>query len=331
MHIPLPRSIPTLALAFVLAFALALAWLPGARAQSGPVTIGTLPQGSLGYAIASALASVMTQQGGLQTRVVGQGGSSVYIPQINQGELEFGTSNTFEAIFATQGTGNFEGRANPNIRVAALLVPFRVGLMVQRDSDIRQITDLRGRRFPVGYSRQRLVSIMQQAIFGAVGMREGDLEGVPVPNFVAGANMLSQGRVAGVLLAPGSGVVRRTHAKTPVRFLSIPNRPAVRGAIERALPGATLALVRPNKRLPSIAEPAYLVGYQYALLTHKDVPDEVVYRAVKTLYENKGALAKAHGIFNRFNPKKMPASLRGASFHPGAIRFYQEAGVWPGQ
>jgi len=310
--------------------ALVLTFLAGAQAQTKPVTIGTLPQGSLGYAIASALASVMTQQGNIRTRVVGQGGSSVYIPQINQGEIEFGTSNTFESIFATQGTGNFAGRANPKIRVAALLVPFSVGLMVRRDSDIRQITDLRGKRFPVGYTRQRLVGIMQQAIFKAVGMSESDIEGIPVPNFVAGANMLAQGRVSGVLLAPGSGVVRRTHAKKAVRFLSIPNRPEVERSIQLALPGTRLVLVKPNKRLPSIASAVYLVGYQYALLTHKDLPETVVYNVVKTLFENKAALARAHGIFRRFKPKRMAANLDGAIFHPGAVRFYREAGIWPG-
>ena len=311
--------------------ALAVTMAGAARAQDGPVTIGTLPQGSLGYAIASALASVMTQQGEIETRVVGQGGSSVYIPQVNQGEIEFGTSNTFEAIFATQGTGNFEGRPNPNVRVAALLVPFAVGLMVQKDSDIRQVTDLRGRRFPIGYTRQRLVGIMQNAIFNAVGMSEDDIEGVPVPNFVEGANMLAQGRVAGVLLAPGSGVVRRTHAQTPVRFITIPNRPEVEQAIQASLPGASLVQVKPNERLPSIAEPVHLIGYQYALLTHAGVSDDLVYNVVKALHGNKAALAEAHGIFNRFNPERMVADLEGATFHPGAIRFYREAGIWPSE
>lgn len=314
----------------ILAGALAVSVTAPVRAQEA-VTIGTLPQGSLGYAIASALASTMTQQGGIQTRVVGQGGSSVYIPQINQGEIEFGTSNTFEAIFATQGTGNFEGRPNPDIRVAALLVPFAVGLMVQRDSDIREITDLRGQRFPVGYTRQRLVGIMQDAIFNAVGMSPDDLVGVPVPNFVEGANMLAQGRVAGVLLAPGSGVVRRTHAQTPVRFLDIPDRPEVEQAIMEALPGTRLVLVEPNDRLPSIAEPVHLVGYQYALLTNADVSEDMVYNVVKTLHDNKAALAEAHGIFNRFNPDAMAADLEGATFHPGAVRYYREIGIWPGE
>lgn len=299
-----------------------------AVAAGKPVAIATLPQGSLGFAIASAMAKVATEKGGLQVRAIGQGGSSVYLPKVNSGELEFATSNTFEATFATQGTGNFKGRPNKDLRVAAMLVPFAVGLMVAKDSDIRKITDLKGKPFPTGYNKMRLVGLMQEAILNAVGMSDSDLKPVPVPNFVKGAALLSEGKVAGVILAPGSGVVKKAHAKRPVRFITIPNDPKVAASIAKALPGARLVQVKPNKRLVSIAEPVYLVGYQYALMTNAKVPDDTVYRMVKALHENKKALAAAHGIFNRFNPKRMAPKLAGATYHPGAIRYYKEAGIW---
>src|SRR6056297_2775836 len=87
-----------------------------ASAQSGPVAIGTLPQGSLGYAIAAGVAQVVSENTDVSMRAVGQGGSSVFIPALNRGEIDFSTSNAFEAVFATQGTGNFDGNANPNVR-----------------------------------------------------------------------------------------------------------------------------------------------------------------------------------------------------------------------
>lgn len=296
-----------------------------------PLAVGTLPQGSLGYAIASAVAKTVTDATDLELRAVGQGGSSVYLPQVNAGEMEFGTSNTFEAIFATQGTGNFDGRSNPDLRVAAMLVPFTVGLMVQKDSDIRAVTDLKGKPFPVDYAKMKLVGIMQDAIFQAVGMSNSDLQPVPVPNFVKGAELLAQGEVAGVLLAPGSGVVKKTHAKTPVRFLDIPNKPEVASAIQQALPGTRLVKVEPNPRLKSISEPVHLIGYQYALMTNKHVSEDTVYEVVKAIHGGKEGLAAAHGIFNRFDPSKMTAKLPGATFHPGAVRFYEEVGLWPAE
>lgn len=321
MRKPLVPAIATLTAGLLAAAA--------APALAQPVAISTLPQGSLAYSIASAVAKVGTEKGGLNMRVVGTGGSNVYIPRLHRGEVAFGTSNLFEANFARTGTGNFDGRKNPNVRVAALLMPFAVGIMVAKDTGITSLTGLKGKAFPVGYARQKLVAVMQRAIFAGVGMKESDLDGVPVPNFAKAAGLLAQGRLAGMLLAPGSGIVKRTAARRAVRFVNIPNTPEVLKSIQTTLPGTRLVLVKPNKRFVSIAEPVHLVGYQYAIIAGKDTKDSDVYKLVKALHDNKAALAQAHGIFRRFNPKKMAAVTNVVPFHPGAVKFYKEAGIWP--
>ena len=296
---------------------------------AGSVGIGTNPQGSLGYSIASAIAKVITEYGGIETRAVGMGGSSVFIPQVNSGELAFGTSNTFETIFATTGGGNFSGTPNPNLRVVAALVPFTVGIMVRADSDIKEITDLKGKRFPSKYARMKLVGLIQDAVFEAVGMSEKDIRPVPVPNFVKGSELLAEGKVVGVLTSPGSGVTKKTNALVPVRFLNIPNTPQVVASLTKSLPSAYLAKVKPSKGNTGIMEPIHLVGYQYALVTNSSVAEEVAYKAAKATAENKKSLSEAHGVFNRFIPENMVVSLPGATYHPGAIKYYKERGWWP--
>ena len=316
--------------ALSLACGLLAAGLAPARAQE-PLAIATLPQGSLGYSIAAAMASVVSDATGLSVRAVGQGGSNVYLPQVAAGRIAFGTSNTFEAVFATQGTGNFEGRPNPELRMAALLVPFQVGFMVPADSDIRAVADLEGRRVAAGYVRQGLVAVMQDAVLEASGVAPGSVVPVPVANFVEGANLLAQGQVDAVLLSPGSGVVKQTDAARPVRFVGIEDTEAVRAAIAASLLGAELTLVEPSERLPEIAEPVALVGYQYALMAGAAVPDETVHAVVQALHDEQPALAEALGVFAGFDPSAMAAPLEGVTFHPGAVRFYEEAGVWPGE
>lgn len=300
----------------------------GAEAQDGPVAIGTLPQGSLGYAIAAGVAQVAGAETGIDLRAVGQGGSSVFIPALNRGAIDFSTSNAFEAVFATQGTGNFDGTPNPDIRVAAMLQPFEVGIMVAADSDIHSLADLEGAPFPVGYARQRLVGVMQEAVFAAAGIDAADIDGVPVPNFVEGANLLAQGSVAGVMLAPGSGVVRQTMSRVPVRFITVIDGAEAAEAVARSLPGSYVGRVEPSDRLPEITEPVDLIGYQYALLTHAGADEQLVHDVVAALHANRAALIEAHGSFRRFDPDAMATQVDGATFHPGAIRFYREAGLW---
>lgn len=312
-----------LAAAFCLAFGAG-----SAAAQDGPVAIGTLPQGSLGYTIAAGVAQVVNADTGIMMRAVGQGGSSVYIPALNRGEIDFGTSNAFESVFAIEGRGNFDGQPNPQVRVAAMLQPFSVGFMVAADSDIRSIEDFRGRAFPVGYARQRLVGVMQETLFAAAGLSDADVDAVPVANFVEGAAMLAQGSVEGVLLAPGSGVVKQTHAQRPVRFIPAVESAAAMERIVAEMPGTFVQRVEPSDRMPEITEPVDLLGYQYTLLTHAGAADELVYQAVKALHANRAALIETHGSFRGFNPDDMATRVPGAIYHPGAIRFYREAGIW---
>ena len=87
------------------------------------MAVGTLPQGSRGYAIAAGVAQAVPVQTGIDMRAVGQGRSSVFISAVARSDLAFSTSNAFEAVFATQGTGPSDFLPNPDIRIAALRSP----------------------------------------------------------------------------------------------------------------------------------------------------------------------------------------------------------------
>ncbi len=93
--------------------ATAAAALIAGSATAQSVSIGTLPQGSLAYGIASSVAKVISDNSDLITRAVGIGGSNIYIPQVNNGKLEMSTANAVEANFALNGTGTFPARPIP--------------------------------------------------------------------------------------------------------------------------------------------------------------------------------------------------------------------------
>ena len=95
----------------------------------------------------------------------------------------------------------------------------------------------------------------------------------------------------------------------------------------KSLPGSYVGRVEPSDRLPEITEPVDLIGYQYALLTHADAQDDLVYAVVKALYENKAALAETHGSFRRFDPDAMALQVEGVTYHPGALKFFREVGL----
>lgn len=298
----------------------------GASAQS--VTIGTLPQGSLAYGIASSVAKVISDNSGLVTRAVGIGGSNIFIPQVNAGKLEMATANAVEANFALRGEGTFPGKPNPNLRILTRLLTFQVGFMVRRESDIQAITDFKGRRFPSGFTSQKIVETLVRAAFATEGMTFKDVQGVPVPNFVRATDQLVAGKVEGSFLAPGSGIVRKANAKVKIRFLNLPQSPQNAKIVSDIAPGAFYSVVMPVKRMPYIDKPTTMLGFDYLIVVGSHVPDSVAYNAVKALYGNKAGLIAGHGAFRGFSPEMMGKKGIGVDYHPGAVKFYKEAGIW---
>lgn len=67
---------------------------------------------------------------------------------------------------------------------------------------------------------------------------------------------------------------------------------------------------------------------QFVLFTHQDAPEDLVYLMTKLAFENKPDLVAAHNLFEALElaegPRNFPIPL-----HPGAERYYQEAGVLP--
>ncbi len=308
--------------------AVAAAALIAHSASAQSVSIGTLPQGSLAYGIASSVAKVISDNSDMVTRAVGIGGSNIFIPQVNQGKLEMSTANAIEANFAVRGKGTFPGKPNPNLRILARLLTFQTGFMVRKESDIQSINDFKGRRFPSGFTSQKIVEVLIRAAFATEGMSFKDVNGVPVPNFVRATDELVAGKVEGSYLAPGSGIVRKANARVKIRFLSLKQNPENAKTIGKIAPGAFYTVVKPAKRLPYIEKPTTMLGFDYLIIVGAKVADEVAYKSVKALYGNKKGLIAGHGVLRGFSPKLMGKKGIGVDYHPGAVKFFKEAGIY---
>jgi len=63
------------------------------------------------------------------------------------------------------------------------------------------------------------------------------------------------------------------------------------------------------------------------LITSADQDAELVYRVTKALYEDRDQVVARHAAGAAINPKNVIRNT-GTEFHPGAIRFYREIGIW---
>ncbi|MGE3246248.1 MAG: TAXI family TRAP transporter solute-binding subunit, partial [Beijerinckiaceae bacterium] len=230
---------------------------------------------------------------------------------------------------AYKGTEMFKGRPNANIRAVMLTIPILSGIGVRKDSDIKTIADLKGKRVPVGYNSGRIFHFLQGAGLATAGLTEKDVQGVPTPNFVEGIKAFMAGRTDAGYFPYNSGIAKQAMATIPGgwRYLSVDGSPDGVKKMTAFTPTSMAAPVKPGANSTGVTvDPTYLVRVDILLLTSAKTSDEVVYNVVKTAHGNKPALVAALGAFNNFDPKGMMRE-HPAPYHPGAIKFYKEVGL----
>ncbi|MBF0279764.1 MAG: TAXI family TRAP transporter solute-binding subunit [SAR324 cluster bacterium] len=299
------------------------------------VGIATGQQGSLGYNTGQAVAKVANLKAGITARAQPMAGTAAYIPLINNGEVEFGFCNAVEAEYAHSGTGNFEGKANPNLRIVGTMFPLRTGLMVIADSGIKNIKDLYAKRNELRIaSEYKASNIIPYYIAGALangGMSYDDFPNkVPVSSFVKGMLALGDNKVDVTLISLGSGAGRKVNAKLKsrggIKYVSLDNSTEGIAKFKSFLPAGNIITLKANPSFPGLQEDANIVEIPWVMVTHKDTSDDIVYKLTKAIAENQSELGKSFGAFK--NAKlKMMAPKNAVPYHPAALKYYQEAGI----
>jgi hypothetical protein len=291
--------------------------------------IGTGKQGFFTYSAGAAIAKVASDNG-LALRIQPYGGTSAYVPAINAKEIEFGLANELETNYAVTGRVIYKDKPQPDVRVVAILTPLYSVLFVRKDSPIKTIADLKGKRVPSDFISQRVLDVLVQGTLANGGLTYNDVQKVPVPNVVGGANEFAEGKADTFMFALGSGAVAETDAKVGgVRVLPIDPSPEAMARMRKFIPVAYATKLEPAKGRVGILEPTMVYAYDYLVLASAKTPDDAVYKLVKIMHDRKDQLAAGFAPLREFQPDRMAKDMGPVQFHPGAIKYYKEINAWP--
>jgi len=299
-------------------------------ASAQPSAIATLPPGAINNIQAGVIAKVIQENSDLQMRLVSFNSPAAILGATQNKQAEFSYTSNDEAGVAIRGKDEYEGNAMTDLRVATVVFPFRVGLIVRNNSDIKTIADLKGKRLPVGWQGflQGIPLMRAQLANGGLTLEDG--EPVPVTDLLSAADDFKAGKVDVFTFAVGGPKVAEINSSVDggVRFLPFDDSPKALEAMAAIRAEYHVAEAQPAPNLPGIIGPTKVMEYAIVLLVGKDVPDDVVYKAAKALHASKEQLVAGHPSFNAFNPAGMALPQPGMEFHPGAIKFFKEAGIW---
>lgn len=309
----LQTMMSTRLIAMALAGFAALALNTGA-ASAQTYGFATMQPGTLNHTSASAVGKVLKEKAGMNVVVQPTAGESVMIPLVARGEAEFGIANIFEVEAAKT--------KNPNLRLIGSLHPLRGAFWVRKDTTMKTIADLKGKKVGLGYSAMRTLDPMVKAIMATGGLTEKDVTPVLIPNVIRGADDFTSGTADMFFFAFGAAKVREVDATVGgIRALEIPE--SGMAAAKKILPEGYLSKAVPNGFFVGVDHPMGVYTWDNMIFTNAKVSDDVVYKLIDTLEKNKADLIAVQPALREFSAAALYKSYD-IPYHPGALKYFKE-------
>ncbi len=303
-----------------------------AAAMAQVVGVATNAQGSLYYSVGAAVSGVMQQKAGLTARVQPMSGSSAYAPLVNRGQVEFGLMNALDVVNAFTGVDNFKDRKHTDLRLVGVMFALPIGMAVPNDSPAKSIKDLKGMRAPSKFTSQSTIQFVQDAALATGGLSIADMKQFPVSDYVKGMEALGDGKVDTAMFCVGCATAQEVNVNLSshggLRFIPLSDSPEATAAMRKVFSSAYTKVFEPSPAYPGVLVSIRLMAYSAFLVTSTHVPDDVVYKVTKALYENKQLLEVASTTMKSFDPSVM-AEANTVAYHPGAEKYFKEVGAWP--
>jgi TRAP transporter TAXI family solute receptor len=303
-----------------LAGALVVAALASVGARAQTYGFATLQPGTLNHTTASAVAKVLKEKAGLNVLVQPTAGDQVIIPMVGRNEAEIGISNAMEVHDGLS-------KGFQDLRVIAAAHALRVGFFVRKDSNLRTVADLKGKRVPYGFSAMRALEPTVRAILATAALSEKDIKPVLVPNVIRSADDFVAGAADAFYFAFGAPKVREVDVTVGgIRMTEVDEKgmPAAR-KIER---WGYLTEVSPGPVFVGVEKPMKIYSFDNLIFTNAKMGDEFVYKVLDTLLKNQPDLIAVQPVLREFSAKFAYKQYE-ASYHPGALKYFKEHNLNP--
>ena len=297
------------------------------------IAIGSNPPGSLFYSLASGLAKVISEATPMQAQVQPYAGTSTFVPLFENGELDLGVVNAVDMGMVYQGQKLKIGGRNPFPHVPSSRLlwrgsPLRSSLIVRKDSPIKTIADVRGKRVTGEYPAQLAVWYNVFGSLANAGLTWNDVKVVPVPAVNEGVDALVQGRADVTTHAIGTAKVKEADAAIGIRYIPLDCSKQGEARIKKAVPGYYLSIVKAGSST-GIVEDTCAYTYDIYLVAPKTLPDPVVRNVLQAIWVNVEKLPQFHPSFAEWTKARAVDAEVTLPYHPAAAGFFKENGVWP--
>ncbi len=241
--------------------------------------------------------------------------------QAGRGEVGFSLGDAVSAAWTGNEEAGFKTKLDKLRGLAGIYTNY-IQIVASADSGITSLADLKGKRVSVGAPRSG-TELNARAIFKGAGMSYDDLGKVEYLPFGESVELMKNRQLDATLQSAGLGVASIRDLANAIKIVVIPVPAEVIAKIGDA---AYQPVTIPANTYDGQGTDVQTAGIRNILVTHAGVPDDVVYGMTKSMFENLDQLVAAHAAAKAIKAEGAADNLP-LPLHPGAERYYREAGL----
>jgi TRAP transporter TAXI family solute receptor len=228
---------------------------------------------------------------------------------------------------ALHGEGDEFKDAGPfaDLRAAFSLHPEPFTVVARADAGIETFDDLKGKRGNVGHPGSGQRSTME-VLMAAKGWTMDDFALASELKSAEQAQALADNKVDAIVFTVGhpNGSIQEASTTVDAKLIPVTGAEVDQLVADNAYYSKA---VIPGGMYRGTDGDVETFGVRATFVTSAAVPDEVVYEVVKAVFENFDDFKKLHPAFANLEKEEMVSAALSAPLHPGAEKYYKEAGL----
>lgn len=308
-----------------LLFGIALAGLTlSAQAQQQFINVLTGGQAGIYYPLGVALGQIYSKAMPtvkVQVQATKASVENLNLLQTGRGEIAFTLGDSLSDAWKGVEDAGFKAPLKKLRTIAGIYTNY-IQIVASADAGIKTLADLKGKRISVGAPRSG-TELNARHVLRAAGLSYKDFAKVEYLPFAESVELIKNRQLDVTLQSAGLGVASIRDLATSLSIVVVPVPADV---VARIGDPAYQPGVIPANTYTGQTEATPTVVVRNFLVTHEGVPAETAYQMTKALFDNLDQMVAAHAAAKAINKadaaKNLPVPL-----HPGAERYYREAGL----
>jgi TRAP transporter TAXI family solute receptor len=287
------------------------------------LTIATGGTAGTYYPLGAGMADIWNKNiKGMNAMVQSTGASVANINLLKNKEVDLIFVQNDVAFYAYNGVELFK-EPFPQLRGLATLYPETVQIVALADRGINSVYDLKGKRVAVGAAGSG-TEVNARQILAAAGITYNDIK-VQYLSFAEAANNLKDGNIDAAFVTAGHPTAAIVDLAAVRKIVLVPVADEIIASLQKNYP-FYVKIVVPAGTYKGVDTDVVTVAVKAMLAVRAEMPEDLAYQLLKTMYANQKRLIEAHAKGELIIPETGKEGMS-IPLHPGAEKFFKEMGL----